>query len=148
MAPSIGSNWLAVPLAADDRRDRADPVRPRQAFHLRLEAEQGAATLRRTRALRWLASSSIVVKYEAPCLYRYDRSAAAVRAMADSVRFRREWGVTWARSRRTEFPYAPSVILTKVRTQGKTGLRSVTLDPDFRQDDGTGVGMCGAVGIP
>ncbi len=29
-----------------------------------------------------------------------------------------------------------SVILTKVRIQSQTGWRSVTLDPDFRQDDG------------
>ena len=47
------------------------------------------------------------MKYEAPCLYWYDCSAAAVRVVADSVRFRREWGVAWARSRPTEFPYAP-----------------------------------------
>ncbi len=29
-----------------------------------------------------------------------------------------------------------SVILTKVRIQSQTGWRSVTLDPDVRQDDG------------
>ena len=30
---------------------------------------------------------------------------------------------------------APAVILTKVRIHGREGLHSVTLDPDFRQDD-------------
>ncbi|TCP73062.1 hypothetical protein C8J43_101808 [Sphingomonas sp. PP-CE-1G-424] len=35
---------------------------------------------------------------------------------------------------------AGSVILTKVRIQSRKGLPSVTLDPDFRQDDGAGLG--------
>jgi len=32
-----------------------------------------------------------------------------------------------------------AVILTKVRIQSREGLPSVTLDPDFRQDDGAGL---------
>ena len=39
------------------------------------------------RALRWSAGSSIVVKYEAPSLYWCDRSVAAVRVVAGSMRF-------------------------------------------------------------
>ncbi|MEG8054505.1 hypothetical protein QP185_17125 [Sphingomonas aerolata] len=37
-------------------------------------------------------------------------------------------------------PYAFLVILTKVRIQGYDAVRLVTLDPDFRQDDGVGEG--------
>ncbi len=39
------------------------------------------------------------------------------------------------RSATTARPHR-SVILTKVRIQSHEGPRSVTLDPDFRQDDG------------
>ncbi len=39
------------------------------------------------------------------------------------------------RSATTARPH-PSVILTKVRIQSHKGPRSVTLGPDFRQDDG------------
>ena len=35
----------------------------------------------------------------------------------------------------------PSVILTKVRIQGCGALPCLALDPDFRQDDGIGVGV-------
>ena len=40
---------------------------------------------------------------------------------------------------------SPSVIVTQVRIQGCGALSCLALDPDFRQDDGIGVG-CGVIG--
>ena len=42
--------------------------------------------------------------------------------------------------------YVPLVILTKVRTQSPAATAFVTLDPDFRQDDGVGLGWFAQAG--